>query len=44
MNKPFSSFNKKGTLKDRWISALHDPGYWLMWIILIILLSILAKG
>ena len=35
-NKPFSSFlitteYSKLSLKERWIYALHDPGYLLLW-------------
>jgi hypothetical protein len=35
--KPFSTFNternyyRNTTLKQRWVDALHDPGYLLLW-------------
>jgi hypothetical protein len=45
--KPFSTFNTepdyylKTTIKERWIHALHDPGYLFLMLCVIVLFSIL---
>ncbi len=39
MNKPFSSLSTKGSLKDRWNSALRDPAY-LAWMVLNVILFV----
>jgi hypothetical protein len=46
--RPFSSFGMKGTLKEQWVAALHDPGYWLLWAtqipFLVFALILILKG
>jgi len=34
--KPFSSFKAKGSLKHLWSIALRDPGYWFLWVLVLV--------
>lgn len=41
--KPFSSFIAKGSLKELWSLALRDPGYWVCWVITIVIFIVGTK-